>query len=117
MKRMLAATALALGVAASGMAAPTANAATTGAGLPTGSCVYIAKADTQLYEDTQGNPNYVGQFRWISQNVRVAGPCRSSDGWTEINRVYMWGDWHATAAFVGDKDYMRTKLLFFYGTK
>lgn len=117
MKRMLAATALALGVTAAGMVAPAAHAATTGTGLPSGSCVYIAEADTKLYEDTQGNINYRGFFTDIGQYTRVAGPCRSADGWTQISRVYFGNEWMPTASFVGDKDYMRTKLLFFYGTK
>ena len=114
MKRMLTTAALLLGVL--GLSTPTASAATAGT-LPDGTCVYVAEADTKLYEDTQGHINYQGFFTDIDQYTRVAGPCRSADGWTQISRVYAFGTWHSVASFTGDKDYMRTKLLFFYGTK
>ncbi|GGB77500.1 hypothetical protein N798_15210 [Knoellia flava TL1] len=117
MKRTLTTLVTALGLATAAVpAATSASAATTGT-LPDGTCIYVAEADTKLYEDTQGNINYRGFFTDISQYTRVAGPCRSADGWTQISRVYAFGDWHSVASFTGDKDYMRTKLLFFYGTK
>lgn len=110
-KTSILATAAALG-AATMVVAPSAGATVKDPAI--GNCIYkTVSSPTYIYENT----------RWHRQEVipsagtYVAGPCRSSDGWTEITRVDIWGQWVVVNnTFSGDRDFMRTSSLRYVST-